>query len=434
MSTSGQTTSDQKDTNGEKNKTQSLNDQIDEYLESNDMGHSQGSDKWKLARMSRIGGSEQATIEGVNRFSDIFKLILNKLGINKFDRSIKMQWGNLFEELIMVYVESDLNTTIKGADAFLRGKFDTQAYSPDGIAVVDMETHYTVNSETGEKVKHFSVIDKKPNNETNTDNDPTIVLLEFKCPYNRKLTGVIPEYYKPQIFAGMDTIKLTELAIFIEAMFRRCGLQDLNDTPVYDRQLTPRDLKRPISPIAYGFIGFTLSTKGIRGNGENVSRIIKELVALHKLFEINQYQITTYFDGVKSGKITDIGNSDERFMVAFMNSFGDKVLTPWYSPLVYLEDKNKKYNTTDIDESMNNFEKYAMETQSVVYGVLPFKLMKKDYMYEKKQDGYLDKWKPVIDEVINIVDQCKRHPEDKWRILSKYNSHVAPPVEVESTW
>lgn len=407
-----------------------LNKQIDAYLEANDLGYVQGSDRWKKKRMKTIGGSEQATVEGKNSFSGIMPLLLGKLGLKPFDRSIKMQWGNLFEDLLCEFVSVDLHTEVKGTEAFLRGRFPTQSYSPDGIAVVDM--FYDIHTRKFIRAAHDNVsaasrtTSRRTSQVGNINNDlnpsehpvPTIVLFEFKCPYSRIPTGKIAEYYAPQIFAGMDTIRLTQAAIFTEGVFRRCSVGSLDETPRYDKQLTPKDPVYINKPHAYGFVLFKFNSVGFTGNSANMIRLVSDLHNLHMEFKYRGH--TIYKNN--TDKIIDLGTVSEQHMIMHMNLFNDKILTPVYSRLFYTGENAAENGPDDVHTTLQRMLAESVAADDVVYGVLPYKLMYINYMYEDKIDGYLDQWKSKIDEIIGIVNKCEANPADTWKIITEYVS------------
>ena len=176
-------------------------------------GPQQGSDSWLEARRYTIGGSEMATIVGANRFSSLADLIRGKvLGLRLSD--IKMNWGKLFEPVVAAMVERQYGCKIYGENMFIAQPESPQSYSPDGLALIDGK----------------------------------VTLLEFKCPFNRLIkTGYLPDYYMPQILAGLCTIApLTERALYCEAMIRLCSLGDLDFNPRYNKALWPGDLKNTL--------------------------------------------------------------------------------------------------------------------------------------------------------------------------------------------
>ncbi len=268
-----------------------LKKRVENYVNLFKYGPQQGTFDWVHSKKRTIGGSEMATIMGLNKYSSIQQLVAQKVGLQQFGGSVKTRWGNLFEPIIQNIVEWDLDTKIMGEEISIPGIVKNQSYSPDGIGVVETETTltwleniYTDKDNLGREGTITKIQKQK------TVKEPAIALFEFKCPFNRLPNGKIPEYYEPQVKTGLDTIRdnfgylshmpseadpelisemdlfndktMCDFGIYIEAQFRKCAWEDLRgDNPNYDRDLTPGDLVTPKLPLAFGFVGFYINEK-----------------------------------------------------------------------------------------------------------------------------------------------------------------------------
>lgn len=391
-----------------------LNRQIDEFLKLNDRGYVQGSSEWKEVRGKTIGGSEQATLEGRNPYATCVDLIKSKLGLKPFEGGIATRWGNLFEEIIVDFVQRDLNTTIKATEAFLKGRFPTQSYSPDGIGVVGYHATKGVCEDE--------------------DAEPTLVLFEFKCPFRRQLKGIIPDHYLPQIYAGMDTIGITTHAVFAEAMFRRCSWPELGDNSKYDFATWNYDSIRNCKPIAYGFVVFKFSTRGIKNTDHLFA--LKSLAALFRkeqfeVYTTNPSNVNSLFSSTtEKSRIVDAGSCPMDVLEKMFELYGDGVLEAIYSPIVYTETKNLKFNTTNsIEDDYNRIIDNATAQSDVIFGLFPYKLFKIGYNYRERAPGYLDQWRPKIEEIMGIVLRCRENPSEQAHILSQYFTSTGRPTD-----
>jgi len=171
----------------------------------------QGTDAWKQLRINFIGGSEIATVIKQNKHKTVNKLILEKLGFDRFTGNVVTYWGNVFEEIIRQHCEEVFTCTIKETGS-IPYKHGILSYSPDGLAVVP--TISLIN-----KLGNVKNIDKTAATQ--------LVLFEFKCPHSRIATDEIPEYYLPQVSIGMNIIDIMQTAVFVQATFRRCAFTDL---------------------------------------------------------------------------------------------------------------------------------------------------------------------------------------------------------------
>lgn len=201
-----------------------------------------------------VGGSEIASLLGEDKYKNSASLLRGKLGIEKFDGNVHTNWGKMFEEVIRSWTELVFSTQLleTGSVPGLRNEYSmpVQSYSPDGIGIIA-------------KDRISMVLERENIKFTQTDEyreiikDDRIVLFEFKCPLMRKPTGTVPPQYRAQPKLGMATLGIPEFAIFGDATFRKCSVDDFNFEPSFDLCMPPtaRDKARTEKPIALGFIG-----------------------------------------------------------------------------------------------------------------------------------------------------------------------------------
>ncbi len=226
---------------------------LNDFIESNKHLPAQGSAEWLNSRSTTIGGSEIATLLGLNPYQNLKKLISQKAGITTFTKSAPLWFGNIMEAVLQNYTEQVFNTKIFETGSIQYDKSTYLKYSPDGLAVV--------------KKKHLENIFSKDdmefriNNKSKFDNindDELIILFEFKNPFMRMpKQGIVPVYYKPQPEMGMHVIDICEVSIFIEGVFRFCSYNDIIDlNNKYNTRYHFDKIRYTNLPIAYG--AFTL--------------------------------------------------------------------------------------------------------------------------------------------------------------------------------
>jgi hypothetical protein len=425
-----------------------LNDRIDKWIKTNSNCERQGTEAWKIGRDKTIGGSEMGVIEGVNPYQNMFDLILGKLGYIPRGRGLPMQWGKLFEPLIGRYAELHFDTELKAEDLWIRGKFPTQSYSPDGIGVIEIDTKY-LHGETDPPTKEYA-----------------ITLFEFKCPFARHLKAdYMPEYYRSQCKAGLETIDIVDVCMYMEAMFRRCKWSDLANNNLYDAALQYREPKMG-NPLAGGFIILTFNSFALCNNGksdESNKKIIKaRLAKLHELYAREGFEpavlkpttdtiimencsINFSQDTPKTTKIAmsfslagstpssksstqstpsipNISISSKETFECIMDLFEDKVLLPHYSELFM---DAEKLNETKFYELHKMMKKFA-ESGEIIYGIIPYKLFKSIFIPIKKSEseGFLNKMRPMIDSTMDVILRCVKDRANQFYILSKYFTTV----------
>src|SRR3989344_6154271 len=332
---------------------------LEEYVKQLNDGPKQGTEEWLSRRKKTIGGSEISTIIGVNRYSSIYVLLLNKTGLGQGHvGDIKTRWGNLFEDILCKYVEHDLHTEIIGDELFIPGLIPEQSYSPDGLGVVEFDEEVEI---CGAKYKYRVA---------------AAALFEFKCPFNRIPNGSIREYYVPQVKAGLDTIPVVDIGIFAEAVIRRCTIDSLGYNPVYDSTLNGKT-GRPVNtlPLAYGFVAFY--------DKESKPAVDPPI----DYGQISVAEVELLFEQAITKKIYNI----------------------WYSRPVY----GDAQDTTKEDL-------LAVKDKRAV-GILPWKMFRVDYHKVSRPEGYIDKYADKMKEIIAVVDKCMKIDKDnRLEIIDEY--------------
>ena len=171
------------------------------FLKERQTGLQQWSEAWVKARQHTIGASEISALTGASPFETPTSLIRKKLHPPNMSKNIACAWGKLFEPFVRTYLEWEHNTQVFGNTISLNLAQDHPLYgkvtcSPDG---------------------YFEAL------------DGSIVLLEFKCPFTRKIAvHKPPAYYRDQIQTGLALSgEFVTKGLFVDACFRMCSLNQL---------------------------------------------------------------------------------------------------------------------------------------------------------------------------------------------------------------
>lgn len=311
---------------------------------------SQHSAEWHTARQLTIGGSSIATVMGLYPYSNIPKLLEERVGLVPNKSSIQMQWGSLFEDVLKKYVEIDAKCSIYGDNCYITGYNQCISYSPDGLAVINLA----------------NVDSKLPSNEK-------MVLLEFKCPFSRIPTSKMPKYYIPQVKMGLDVIDFLDCGLFVEAVIRRCSMDDFNYSQTHDYQLHKKINKMP---LAIGLIGF------------------------HTLSMSNEYSCE------------DFGKCDVDTITQIFDQYNKKNICANYLNLSV--NNNVEIN---VNDETVKYKRYCEDNNYNYIGVLPYKIYTVNYHTIDRTDNYLAEWIPNIEQIIEVIKQCKDKSYDEKRTI-----------------
>ena len=171
------------------------------FLKERQTGLVQRSKAWVKARKHTIGASEIAVLTGASPFDTPASLIRKKLHPPDLSNNVACAWGKLFEPFARAYIEWKHDTLVFGSTISLNLAKDHPLYgkvtcSPDG---------------------YLEAL------------DGSIVLLEFKCPFKRKIVvNKIPALYRDQIQTGLALSgELVTKRVFVDCCFRMCSLSQL---------------------------------------------------------------------------------------------------------------------------------------------------------------------------------------------------------------
>ena len=183
------------------------------FLQERQTGLVQRSTAWVKARKHTIGASEIAALTGASPFDTPSSLLRKKLHPPDLSNNVACAWGRLFEPFDRAYIEWKHNTQVFG----------------NTISLNLAENHPLYGKVTCSPDGHFEAL------------DGSIVLLEFKCPFKRKIVvNKIPALYRDQVQTGLALSgELVTKGLFVDCCFLMCSLSQLgmnlahNPTPHY---------------------------------------------------------------------------------------------------------------------------------------------------------------------------------------------------------
>lgn len=370
---------------------------LDSFIEKYSHLPTQGSDEWKKLRENFIGGSELSTVLKQNKHKTINKLILEKLGFDKFHGNAITHWGNVFEELIRIHCEEMFSCNIRETGS-IPYKDGFLSYSPDGLAVVP----------THKLKKQFSKLEKGVD-----ENSPTqLVLFEFKCPHSRIPSNEIPEYYLPQVKVGMNIIDIMETAIFVQAVYRRCSFDQLKYNSFHNPYGHYKKVDCTNNPIECGFM-IVYSEE----DSEYVESIISHIEestnadTIEGIIDLGGLTDSQLFGEILGSCVSKTFKVD----YSFRNLYKQNIFEDTYKKEMY--DGSLQYNAKTMLRK-------KIKTLPHILGVIPYKLMNIFMTPVEKSQTYIedmqahDKAKKVIECINN-----NRHLSDKSEAMKSIKAY-----------
>lgn len=326
----------------------------------------QKSKKWLEDRKYSIGGSEMGIIAGYNPYKSLRDLVENHIGITEFNGNINTYWGSIIEDLVTDILEKKWNCKIHETGS-LPGVVEYQKYSPDGLVYLDF-------------------LNK-------------IVLIEIKSAARRIANGKIPRMYKPQIYTGLDTIPIADMGLFVDALFRRCSIEDFEFSDKYDNEIHPN---KPLgSPLA-----------------------LCAICIYEELYSTNYDSIKMEY-GKNKNEWIDAGKCPQEDLEKILcDTINHKL--KFFMPS-FVEDS--LVSEKDIQKIFEEFEEFTKENKFEPIAVMPLKLFKMEIIpvgkddWKKKYNRKTREWEfsevkeersfvqvhqPIIEKVVNQIKMLDR--------------------------
>lgn len=328
-------------------------------------GIKQRTPEWLEARKNRVGGSSIVAFTDYKGFETVESFISRNLG-RKTDSNIYMNWGIVFEEVIMRYIETVFDIAVEADSAYcLNEKYPHCHYSPDGLALMELDK-FLFDTE----FNHRGLLKK-----LNIPAEAKIVLLEFKCP-SAPVSDTMPEKYIPQLKMGMNMIDIAEIGLLVEANFKLSAPEDCAfDNPKFidfKRGNTPCEKTAHTNmPLAIGH--FTILSSSANATNDIYADIY------------NGGTADIFAELAKGGKIVSM-------------------------ELTLKTNKDYITKTYEFVGEANASDK-ASESNLFCTTNLYFKMFDISYHIVEKDDGFLDALQGKIKEAIDTINICMEYPE-----------------------
>jgi hypothetical protein len=399
----------------------------------------QGTPEWMAIREYSIGGSEMSTITGDNPYQKLDRLISQKIGFTKFNGNIACRWGKMFEVVTQNITQTILNVNQMCETGSLEGAVMYQRYSPDGLGVVKLYCESKYNDEIIENFEYC------------------IVLFEYKSPYSSIPTGIIPKHYLPQVKTGLCSIPITDFAIFINNVFRKCTFDDLKDNIAYDNIFHTSKKFIPKDPLALGINIFYQtpdqkklftqkyepiyysdteeeSDEETDEETDNTQMIFGHIKQNPPLSFIYQH-VLNVSKNISKYKI-DFGKSYYTDFDLLMKLYDDGYISIHYcEPHIFdryydnkfLKEQGKKQkNKKTLEETINSYNCNIDECKSLgnvsIIGFLPWKLFMSDIIPECRDESYVENYKDDIQNAIDIIKDIRNSETDSIK-TSKFKKY-----------
>jgi YqaJ-like viral recombinase domain len=389
---------------------------LQEFIEKHKHLPKQGSEKWLSQRKFTVGGSQIATIMGINKYENIKGFIKTKMDMYTFKKGAPLWFGTLMEYGVQQYVEIEFRTKLFETGS-LPCEFNKYiSYSPDGLCIISNDKlKKIINQKQIDDVYQSSNVGDNINCEN--CKKETIVLMEFKSPFMRKIVqGEMPDYYKPQPLLGMEVIDIAEMSIFIECVFRFCSFKDLYNTKYsyyhFDKERYNKE--------AMMYSAISLFYKESDSDNEGIQFILDN---------IEEFKNSQYGGRYKEGDLSSI--SDRNIINKILELSKECLHVEYHSMYSnrkedYESENNYTFNMFNNPIKFVNEVKKIKEEKSSEYkylGTLCYKLLEVNQIPMFKEKILTEELNNKIEKVFEIVKKVTEESKD-----------IKDPVEFEKYW
>lgn len=402
----------------------------------------QRTEGWRKARRKRVGASEVGSVLGLNPYpnSTIEDVVAEKAGVVLDARQSRdgtyLNWycvfGTVMEDAITLVVEQDLGTPVIGDTINIPASYPEHANSPDGFGVVWLippaspaPSAHLASLGMGGGGWRAALTEMDPDRASVLVNEmaqtadpsrwtfwtsdmgpvpagavPVPVLFEFKSPPSRPVgqrrnpkKGPVPRHYTPQMWSGIDLSSEAGvgMAIFVDAGFRLCALEDVGFTSRFNRSLHRKKLTKAEERViargawATGVVGL-YAAEPLPPNPDGSPAELRDVGSREQTWE--NPQLPLEFDRVC--RLIDDGTLAYR---AGPPSFADgRGITP---------EAARKPDPAGPDEKHPH-----------LIGVIGWKLFQVEYVPVPKRAGFVEEIRPILQTVISEAKEIEEAGDD----------------------
>ena len=371
---------------------------------------------WAMARAETVGGSDVATILGLNPYRKRKDFIADKCGFGlSFEGNQATRWGTIMERATEKFTHAVLKmTTPIYAMGSLPTVINGQRYTPDGLGVVQLRN-------IRDEIKAF------------------IAVFEFKSPARSVPDGKVPKHYAPQLQTGLLAIPQANIGIFTNCAFRKCKKEDFNFELTYDRTYHNGDARKftkrqTIHEVfAIGKVYFTASQEEFKAFASSAyceetedafiyNNDILDLGAASPRLTDRVFELATL------GRLK-ANHSDCILNIEVINQM-DIVQTHNIQHQGDPQNTNNLYNEWQGDHPHNDDQQDNDKQVAVMY----WKLVRADIITMDRDTNWRAVIEPAVTQTLTDIREIKTAPDPYIEFQRRYGQNIEDPDDQDNIY
>ena len=398
--------------------------------------------KWHTDRRETVGGSEIATLLGLNPYRKPSDFVAEKCGFGvPFEGNAATRWGTVMERVTESFTHAVLKMT---SPIHAMGSIETaitgQRYTPDGLGVIKLRN-------VRDEWRNF------------------VTVFEFKSPFRTVPNGKIPKHYAPQLQTGLFAIPEAHVGIFTNCAFRKCKAADFNFALTYDTvyhkepaKLTKAQAIREV--YAIGRVDFMASVEECQAfadgkyveESEDIYIYNNEVIDVgaagarltERLFELVTWgRLTARYSPINlnASAVNQMSICQTHNIQHTQdNSYNLDNLTGDLSEVKNLEDvedstdasdlpDNLPDNLTDVEDLENLISKKPKITKPPkLVAFMCWKLVKADIITMDRDDNWRAVIEPVVTSTLAEIAAIRQASDPYFEYQKKYGHHIEAEI------
>jgi hypothetical protein len=381
---------------------------------------------WYARRPKTIGGSDLPALLGMNGYKTYAEVVGKKAGAlgPRPPPSIAMVLGTVYEGATEAYIAVDCGAPVVGGDLSIPARAWTGMEglhwnSPDGYVALELWLSEGPQDPAGGAWRIARTDAATQAAAAGRPRRGAAARVEIKNPLARRPTGAVPREYRAQLWSGLELAPPAEFGLYVDAVTRRCALEELGPAPGYDAELHDRDdeEERARAPLAWGFAAVyapTMAWAQGRPAGAARGKALQAATAAARAYRAAFGLAPPRGGGGGLADVIDLGRAEAADLLAVLVEIDARRFAAGHWGPVFADGRGPVRG--DWGRAVEGAARGAPAGWRLL-GVLPWKILDVAYAIEERRPGFAAEAAPVVRAALEAAAALRAEPDTAraWR-------------------